>query len=200
MSATAAFAALGKPVMGWLADYFGAKVTIWIELFCQGTALLVFGTTQSIEWSILAAGLYGFGYAGMSPLRTFAISSALGSQSFGMATGALRFVELPFLLSASPLAAYIYDTTGNYQMAFLILVGLIAVACIGPLFIVSGGAKSDAPGFKQQNKTELGLKRLTTTPGQSLQRQSTAGDAARYNPALPATLHCVRLDSAHDAL
>ena len=36
-----------------------------------------------------------------------------------MATGALRFVELPFLLSASPLAAYIYDTTGNYQMAFL---------------------------------------------------------------------------------
>ena len=142
MSITATFAALGKPVMGWLADYFGAKVTIWIELFCQGTALLIFGTTQSIEWSILAAGLYGFGYAGMSPLRTFAISSALGSQSFGMATGALRFVELPFLLSASPLAAYIYDTTGNYQMAFLILVGLIAVACIGPLLIVSGGAKS----------------------------------------------------------
>ena len=69
--------------MGWLADYFGAKVTIWIELFCQGTALLIFGTTQSIEWSVLAAGLYGFGYAGMSPLRTFAISSALGSQSFG---------------------------------------------------------------------------------------------------------------------
>ena len=38
MSATAAFAALGKPVMGWLADYFGAKVTIWLELICQGTA------------------------------------------------------------------------------------------------------------------------------------------------------------------
>ena len=28
MSATAAFAALGKPVIGWLADYFGAKVAI----------------------------------------------------------------------------------------------------------------------------------------------------------------------------
>ena len=155
MSITATFAALGKPVVGWLADYFGAKVTIWIELFCQGTALLVFGTTQSIEWSILAAGLYGFGYAGMSPLRTFAISSALGSQSFGMATGALRFVELPFLLSASPLAAYIYDTTGNYQMAFLILVGLIAVACIGPLFIVSGGAKSRRARIQatQQNQS-----------------------------------------------
>lgn len=142
MSATAAFAAFGKPVMGWLADYFGAKLTIWLELLCQGSALLIFGTAQSVELSVLAACLYGFGYAGMSPLRTFAISTALGSQTFGAATGALRFVELPFLLCASPLAAYIHDTTGNYQMAFLILVGLIAIACIGPFFIVAGGAKA----------------------------------------------------------
>jgi hypothetical protein len=85
----------------------------------------------------------------MSPLRTFAISTALGSQTFGMATGALRFVELPFLLSASPLAAYIHDTTGNYQLAFLILVGLIAIASIGPFFITSGGAKARRARIEQ---------------------------------------------------
>ena len=155
MSATAAFAALGKPVTGWLADYLGAKVTIWLELFCQGSALLIFGTTESTELSILAACLYGFGYAGMSPLRTFSISTALGSQSFGMATGALRFVELPFLLSASPLAAYIYDTTGNYQMAFLILMGLIGVASIAPLFIVAGGARARHERIAHNNKQNL---------------------------------------------
>jgi MFS family permease len=155
MSATAAFAALGKPVTGWLADYLGAKVTIWLELFCQGFALLIFGTTESTELSILAACLYGFGYAGMSPLRTFSISTALGSQSFGMATGALRFVELPFLLSASPLAAYIYDTTGNYQMAFLILMGLIGVASIAPLFIVAGGARARHARIARNNKQNL---------------------------------------------
>ena len=155
MSATAAFAALGKPITGWLADYLGAKVTIWLELFCQGSALLIFGTTESTELSILAACLYGFGYAGMSPLRPFSISTALGSQSFGMATGALRFVELPFLLSASPLAAYIYDTTGNYQMAFLILMGLIGVASIAPLFIVAGGARARHERIARNNKQNL---------------------------------------------
>ncbi len=155
MSATATFAALGKPVIGWLADYFGAKVTIWLELFCQGAALLIFGTAESVELSILAACLYGFGYAGMSPLRTFAISTALGSQTFGMATGALRFVELPFLLSASPLAAYIYDTTGNYQIAFLILVGLIGVASIAPFFIVSGGARARRARIQPANAKEF---------------------------------------------
>ena len=155
MSATATFAALGKPVIGWLADYFGAKVTIWLELFCQGAALLIFGNAESVELSILAACLYGFGYAGMSPLRTFAISTALGSQTFGMATGALRFVELPFLLSASPLAAYIYDTTGNYQIAFLILVGLIGVASIAPFFIVSGGARERRARIQPENVKEF---------------------------------------------
>ena len=88
----------------------------------------------------------------MAPLRTFAISTALGSRTFGLATGALRFVELPFLLSALPLAAYIYDTTGNYQMAFLILVGLIGVASIAPFFIVAGGAKARRARIQQKNE------------------------------------------------
>ena len=149
MSITATFAALGKPVMGWLADYFGAKVTIWIELFCQGTALLIFGTTQ-------ASGLFWPQVCGfVCPHVACALDIKCAGQSeFWHGHRCLRFVT--FLLSASPLAAYIHDTTGNYQMAFLILVGLIAVACIGPLFIVSGGAKSDAPDPSKRTKPELG--------------------------------------------
>ena len=151
---TAAFAALGKPVMGWLADYFGAKVTIWLELFCQGTALLIFGTAQSVELSILAACLYGFGYAGMSPCAPLRYQ----------VRWVVRVLAWPRCLTLCRTALFAFcvtfgrvyhDTTGNYQMAFLILVGLIAVACIGPLFIVSGGANLDALGSKQQNKTRI---------------------------------------------
>jgi len=43
-------------------------------------------------------------------------------------------------LVASPLAGFIYDATGSYQMAFFILSGLLLVACIGPFFIKVGGA------------------------------------------------------------
>jgi MFS family permease len=91
--------------------------------------------------SFIAACRYGFGLSGMSPLRTFSISTAIGSKSFGAATGAIRFIELPFILSASPIAGLIYDTTGSYKMAFLILSGLMLVACIGPLFISDGGKR-----------------------------------------------------------
>ena len=92
LSMTALFAALGKPVVGWLSDFLGARVSIWLALICQGLALMFFSVAESTLAAIFAGCLYGFGYSGMSPLRTFAISSTLGSRSFGAAAGLLRFV------------------------------------------------------------------------------------------------------------
>jgi MFS family permease len=140
LSATALFAFLGKPVVGWLSDFAGAKLSIWLALTCQGVALLIFTVADGLGSSIAAACLYGFGYSGMSPLRTFSLSTALGSNTYATAAGVIKWVELPFVLSASPLAGYIYDTTGSYQTAFLILAGLMFVACLGPFFIKAGGA------------------------------------------------------------
>jgi MFS family permease len=140
LSATALFAAFGKPVVGFLSDFLGARITIWLALLCQAVALLVFTQANTFWLCVLAAAIYGFGYSGMSPLRTFAVSTSVGSRSFALATGVLRWVELPFVLSASPLAGFIYDATGSYNMAFSILAGLMLVACIGPFFIRVGGA------------------------------------------------------------
>ncbi len=140
LSITALFAALGKPVVGYLSDFFGARFTIWLALLCQATALIVFTQADSFWSSALAASIYGFGYSGMSPLRTFAVSTSIGSHSFALATGVLRWVELPFVLAASPLAGFIYDATGSYNSAFFILAGLMLFACIGPFFIKVGGA------------------------------------------------------------
>ncbi len=139
LSFTALFAALGKPVVGVLSDYLGARISIWIALVCQGLALLIFTQADTYITSMAAAGLYGFGYSGMSPLRTFAVSTSLGSKSFALASGVLRWIELPFVLAASPLAGFIYDVTGSYHTAFYILAVLMAVACLGPLFIAVGG-------------------------------------------------------------
>ena len=140
LSITALFAALGKPVVGWMSDWFGAKITIWMALLVQCAALVMFANATGFGFCLLAGATYGFGYAGMSPLRTFALSVAIGNTSFGTANGVLRLVELPLVISASPLAGFIYDTTGSYTSAFMILAGLMLVACAGPFFIRAGGA------------------------------------------------------------
>lgn len=144
LSTTALFALLGKPVVGWLSDFWGARVSIWLALACQGIALIAFTQAGSFSFALAAAALYGFGYSGMSPLRTFAVSTSLGSENFAFASGVLRWIELPFILLASPLAGFIHDVTGSYNTAFAILSGLILVASIGPLFIRVGGAKERA--------------------------------------------------------
>ena len=141
LSVTAFFAAFGKPVVGVLSDFFGARVTIWLALVCQGLALLSFTQADTLTLCFFSAALYGFGYSGMSPLRTFAISTSIGSASFALATGVLRWVELPFVLVASPLAGFIYDATGSYNIAFFVLAGLMLVACLGPFFIGIGGKR-----------------------------------------------------------
>lgn len=141
LSAAALFSALGKPVVGWLSDYLGARVSIWMALACQATALVLFTEATSFYLSVAAAAVYGFGYSGMSPLRTFAISTSVSSSSFATANGVLRWVELPFVLAASPLAGYIYDATGSYNVAFYILAGLMTVVAVGPFFIRIGGAR-----------------------------------------------------------
>ena len=141
LSAAAIFAAAGKPVIGWLSDFFGARVSIWLSLACQGSALIFFTQADTFLLSVGAACLYGFGYSGMSPLRTFSISTSISSSSFALANGVLRWVELPFILAASPLAGYIYDATGSYNNAFFILAGLLTVVAIGPFFISVGGAR-----------------------------------------------------------
>lgn len=151
LSITAMFGALGKPLVGWLSDTFGARFTIWLGLLSQALALLLFTEATSFWSSALAASVYGFGYSGMSPMRTFAMSTSIGSHSFALGTGVLRWVELPFVLVASPLAGFIYDATGSYQIAFSILSGLLLVACIGPFFISVGGAAE-----RKRRKREMG--------------------------------------------
>ena len=144
LSLTALFAALGKPVVGWMADAFGSRLTIWTALVSQGIALTVLAYADSFLMAAAGGCLYGFGYSGMSPLRTFALSVTVGNRSFANANGVLRIVELPLVLAASPLAGFIHDTTGSYQLAFLILAGLMAASCVGPFLIRAGGARERA--------------------------------------------------------
>lgn len=141
VSVLAAFALLGKPVIGWLSDVWGARVTIWLALVAQAASLVLFAFVTTYAAALLAACIFGFGLSGMSPLRTFALSVSLGSASFGSANGVLRSIELPLVISASPLAGLIYDSTGSYKLAFLILAGMLLLACIGPLFIRAGGSR-----------------------------------------------------------
>lgn len=138
LSTMAFLSVIGKPFMGLMADALGARITIWLSLALQATALVVFTASSELWHFLFAASLHGLGYSAMSAMRTFALSTSLGTRSLGSSVGLLKWLELPFAASASPVAGFVYDTTGSYDTAFLVFAGFLIIACIGPFFIRDG--------------------------------------------------------------
>ncbi len=145
LSAMAFLSVLGKPFMGILADYVGARITIWASLLLQCVGLITFTMSSELWHFLIAACFHGLGYAAMSAMRTFALSTSIGTRSLGSSVGLLKWLELPFAASASPLAGFVYDATGSYDAAFLVFAGLLLVACLGPFFIRDGRIRNTAP-------------------------------------------------------
>ena len=55
---------------------------------------------------------------------------AFGRFSFGSVLGLMRPVQVPLHAVGIPLAAWIRDTTGSFEIAFWIFLGVYAVSCL----------------------------------------------------------------------
>ena len=146
LSVVAGCSALGKPAVGAMADWLGGRPTIWFALALQFIAMLIIAAVDTYAMALTAAVIYGFGYSGILPLRSFAMAATVGHRSFGSANGLLRPAMWPLQVSASPLAGYIYDQSGSYETAFYVLAGFVAVAALGPFFIPSREESAEPAG------------------------------------------------------
>ena len=88
----------------------------------------MFWTGSSFTELAIGAVTYGFGMSGMAPLQSVAVAAVFGAQSYGRANGLMQPFMLPVALVASPVAAWIYDRSGDYTDAFLIFLALMVVA------------------------------------------------------------------------
>lgn len=130
-------AAVGKPIVGVLTDYLGVRPSIWFSLVMLSIGLWALAEASTFIAVLIGFAAFGLGYAGMLPLRSYAVAATVGQRSFGLANGWLNLSILPLTLSASPMAAFVYDFTGSYALAFQLLVGLMVLAALGPFFIVN---------------------------------------------------------------
>jgi len=122
LSMTALFAALGKPVVGWLSDFGARELAYGLALICQGYGADVFQRRRvnlggdlcglSVRFRLL-------GYVAFTNFRHF--QHAWEVDLSVLHAGLLRFVEMPWALMASPIAGLIYDQTGSYLIAFQVL-------------------------------------------------------------------------------
>ena len=79
--------------------------------------------------------LFGIGFGGRTPLTTAIRGDYFGRASFGKILGISTVPMNVLLLIAAPMAGFMRDELGDYDMAFLVLAGLNMAGAV--LFLIA---------------------------------------------------------------
>ncbi len=130
LSVAAGAGALGKIVFGRLFDRIDPRMAAGASFGTQIVGLLLFMQGEAYEALLAGATVFGFGMGGVVPLQAAMAGRAFGRLSFGEVMGLIRPVQVPLHVAGIPLAAWIHDTSGSFELAFQIFLGVYALSCL----------------------------------------------------------------------
>jgi len=116
--------------MGFVSDKLGSRLALSLCLVLSTLALLWLLFTSEVWAFYIFAVLFGLAYGGVIPLLTVVPSELFGIRSLGVILGALILYSHIGSAAGAPLSGYIFDTTGSYRLALIILVVFSAMATI----------------------------------------------------------------------
>jgi len=128
---------VGNYVLGGVADRIGNRQIFIVGFIMILAALLWLVPARELWMLYLFAVIFGFAVGGMAASESPLVAGLFGLTSHGLIYGV---AHLGFTAGAAvgPVAAgYIFDLTGNYQVAFLVcaafsIVGIILAAILRP--------------------------------------------------------------------
>jgi MFS family permease len=150
-----AFAALGKVLMGYIADRLSARVALVVCFLTQAAALsLVFGTA-SIGMILIFVPTYGMMIAAPLMLLPLLTAESLGIKRYGFLSGLAGLAQTFGAMLGPIVAGRIFDVTRSYAVAFelcitvMIIAAVITYSCrpyaIERAQMVSAGATESSP-------------------------------------------------------
>ena len=120
---------------GWLGDRIPKNVALFIFTIIQGAGVVFLTLGPGILNFYIFAVLFGIGFGGRTPLTTAIRGEYFGRASFGKILGISTVPMNILLLIAPPLAGFMRDELGDYDMAFLLLAGLNTLGAV--LFLIA---------------------------------------------------------------
>lgn len=135
LSFGAATGVIGKFVYGIITDYWSARLAIWTAIFSQFVGQVILLYADSYWQLALGASVFGFGMGGIVPIHGSLVSALFGQAGFGYIMGLMRPAMLPLMVTGIPFAGWIYDTHGNYDIAFKVFLVMYLLAAIAVSFV-----------------------------------------------------------------
>ena len=115
---------------GWIGDRMPTNVALFVFTAIQGLGVVFLTVGDGVVYFYVFAVLFGIGFGGRTPLTTAIRGDYFGRASFGKILGASMVPMNILLLIAGPLAGFMRDELGDYDMAFLLLAGLNTLGAV----------------------------------------------------------------------
>ncbi|YCI01025.1 MFS transporter (plasmid) [Arthrobacter sp. D2-10] len=134
----AALGVLGKPIMGWVSDYFNAsrRVPAMIVYAVFAVTLLIFGLMNNATAFLIVAPLLGLGASCFMPLMVALVPRLVGSEMIGTAAGFMSgFWQLGSVLVPLAVGGVFALTGQSFFAAFATLAAGPAVAILFMYFV-----------------------------------------------------------------
>ncbi|MEE8466654.1 MAG: MFS transporter, partial [Dehalococcoidia bacterium] len=128
---------------GWIGDRIPKNVALFIFTAIQAVGVVFLTLGPDIIYFYAFAVLFGIGFGGRTPLTTAIRGDYFGRASFGKILGISTVPMNVLLLIAAPMAGFMRDELGDYNMAFLLLAGLNLLGAV--LFLIA--RKPKLPGL-----------------------------------------------------
>ena len=147
---------VSQPVAGYLGDRVPQNLVLFGFTTLQVVGFLLVVFVHSLPLLILLAAIYGVGNGGRVPLTTSIRGDYFGKKAFATITGISMAPQFLFTLAAPLFAASMFDTRGNYTLAFLILGVLGTMSSVCFLLATKPQAVEPAVGLRPVKSPDSG--------------------------------------------
>jgi MFS family permease len=134
-SALAILSIIGRLSFGWFGDKFNKKIVAAFGTFLMGLSLIFFiNATTLSPWIIVPAiALFGIGWGGSITLHSVILKDCFGTSNLGGIIGFSISITAIGQMVGPPLVSWIFENSGGYQTAWLIVIGIIVISVTSQL-------------------------------------------------------------------
>ncbi|MBI5550635.1 MAG: MFS transporter [Desulfobacterales bacterium] len=132
---------VGRLAFGYLGDIFNKRYLFMVSYSMMGSGMLVLmnAKTMGLVWLFLF--LFGVGFGGNIPLMPAIRAEYFGRKALGKIQGFMNPVMMIAGATGPILAGHMFDTTGSYRSAFLVI-GLLTFLAAVVIFFARPGRKT----------------------------------------------------------
>lgn len=131
LSAISVAGVSGKLLFSVFADRINLKWALLVALMMAGLPMLLLVQFHGYWMMVVAAISVGLASGAFLPAWGAILARTYGPLVFGRIMGRMQPVTIIMVMVTMPMTGYLFDRTGSYTAAFLVLAGAILVAIVG---------------------------------------------------------------------